>query len=150
MQPVAHERSDLEPIDIGNSCSITKGKITITMRREILHGFFMFTMGGVRNFDPIDCWNCRLPYVRTYPETWDCKECEKLTVLERYLLHDVYPFALHEGEWIPDLLASFLCFDYEGGARKRFLWLATERKPVAPRSRFTLCSLWRCASTALL
>ena len=135
-------------------CSCPASSLTIHMQAVVcstLDSFwdFAFTMGSVGKFDPTVCWNCRVPYARTYPETWDCKECEKLEVLKRYLLHEIFPFALRGGEWIPDLLASFLCFDYEGGARKRFLWLATERKPVAPRSRFTLCSLWRCASTAL-
>jgi hypothetical protein len=98
---------------------------------------FAFAMGSVGKFHPTDCMNCGLPYVRTYPETWGCKECEKLEVLKRYLLHEIFPLARRGGEWIPDLLASFLCFDCERGARKRFLWLAlTERESIFGR-RFT-------------
>ena len=98
---------------------------------------FAFSMGSVGMFDPTRCWNCSLPYARTYPETWDCKECEKLEVLKRYLLHEIFPFTRRGGEWIPDLLASFLCFDYEGGARKRFLWLALTGGESIFARRFT-------------
>ena len=101
-------------------------------------------------FEPSMCENCTREIVRTYPETDLCEQCDVL--IQNYPLLQFLPFSTSLGQaaeqrasqetnhsrkkskrrkkskqrdvTIGDLLVPFLCFDYQRGARKRFLYCA--------------------------
>ena len=79
-------------------------------------------------FEPSMCENCKREIVRTYPETDLCEQCEVMQINSRL---QFLPFSTCLGQaagqldvTIGDLLVPFLCFDYQRGARKRFLYCA--------------------------
>ena len=82
---------------------------------------FAFTMGSPGKFDPIICHRCEQEFVAVYPPRWRCKQCTVLSI-HQFVLYKVT-------ERIGDtsltfLLVPFLCFDYDRGARKHYLWMA--------------------------
>ena len=93
-------------------------------------------------FEPIMCEKCTREIVRTYPETYLCEQCD---VLQNYPLLQFLPFSTSLGQagqrdvTICDLLVPFLCFDYQRGARKRFLYCAllSSRKGKSIFHKFT-------------
>jgi hypothetical protein len=91
------------------------------MQKTLVSSFvFAFTMGSRGMFDASICFICEREFVAVYPTRWRCKQCTILSI---------HPLMSKVAERIGDasltfLLVPFVCFDYDRGARKRYLYLA--------------------------
>ena len=91
------------------------------MQKALVSYFvFAFTMGSCRLFAPAVCLRCEREYVAVYPTRWRCKQCTVLSI---------HPLMNKVAERIGDasltfLLVPWVCFDYDRGARRKYLFCA--------------------------
>lgn len=77
-------------------------------------------MGSRGKFDPCICLRCEREFVAVYPARWRCKQCTVLSIHQFVF----YKVAERIGDTsLTFLLVPFMCFDYDRGARKRYLYI---------------------------